>query len=130
MREAIPVQYSINASLGIVFSSWYGVVTTSEIMNATERLRGDPEFDANFSELIDMSEFRGTNATSAGLGGIIRKGDPYSPSSKHAVVAPGPAAYGIARMYQNLGGDTRNIEVFRSAPDAKNWLGIVASSAT
>lgn len=120
----MPVDYSIDPALGVVFSRWSGLVTTSEIIANAEQLREDPEFEGNYSELVDMRDFSGTDATSACLDGIIRRVDPYSVVSRHAVLAPGRAAFGIARMYQILRGEGANCEVFRKEEEARRWLGL------
>jgi hypothetical protein len=120
----MPVDYSIDSNRGVVFTRWCGMVKASEILSKAEQLRGDPAFEGNYSELMDLSGFAGTDVTSATLGGIIQRADPYSATSRHAVVAPSSAAFGIARMYQALQSDERMFVVFRNAADAWTWLGL------
>jgi hypothetical protein len=125
----MPVDYSIDSIRGVVLSRWSGVVTASEILSKAEQLRDDPAFDRNYSELIDMNNFEGTDVTSATLDGIIRRVCSYSLSSRHAVVAPGPAAFGIARMYQALHGEEHNFVVFHNMTEARDWLGLDRQAA-
>ena len=120
----MPVEYSIDSGNGVVICRWIGRVTISEIIANAERLRVDPRFDLHYSELMDMSGFTGTNVTSSSLGGVIQKADPFSAGSRHAVIAPGKPAFGIARMYQSLRGEDQNFAVFRNDDDARNWLGL------
>jgi hypothetical protein len=120
----MPVEYSIDPGHGVVVCQWRGIVTTSEIIANAERLRNDPKFDEHYSELMDLTGFTGTNATSSSLDGIIQKADPFSSHSRHAVVAPGKPAFGIARMYQALREEGQNFAVFRNSEEARHWLGL------
>ena len=120
----MPVEYSIDSVNGVVVCRWIGIVTISEIIGNAERLRVDPRFDRHYSELMDMSDFTGTSITSSSLDGVIQRADPFSAGSRHAVVAPGKPAFGIARMYQSLRGEDQNFAVFRNDDDARNWLGL------
>jgi hypothetical protein len=119
----MPVDYAIDPKLGVVFRWWRGLVTPLEIVNNAERLRSDPLFDEHFSDLVDMSSLDGTSASSSSLNGIARKADPFSPSSLHAVVAPGKVAFGIARMYQTAW-EGAHCAIFRDRKEACAWLGV------
>jgi hypothetical protein len=119
----MPIDYAIDPRQAVVFRWWRGLVTTLDIVDNAERLRNDPQFDEHFSELVDMSAFAGTSASSSSLNGIARKADPFAPSSLHAVVAPGKAAFGIARMYQTVW-EGANFAIFRSSQEARHWLGL------
>jgi hypothetical protein len=120
----MPVEYAIDADQRVVVCRWRGKVTTAEIIANAERLRKDPQFDQHYAELMDMSAFTGTNATSSSLDGIVRRVDPFANDSRHAVIAPGKPAFGIARMYQALRGEDHNFAVFRNDDEARRWLGL------
>ena len=122
-RCDMSVEYAIDPRQGVVFRWWRGTVTPLQIVDNAERLRNDPLFNEHYSELVDMSTLAGTSASSSSLSGIARKADPFSAASLHAVVAPGTAAFGIARMYQTVW-EGANCAIFRSREEACAWLGV------
>lgn len=87
-------------------------------------LREHPDFRADFSQLVDLSEVSRLDLFFADMNTIHRVHDPFSKEAKRAVVAPGGGAtFGLARMYQSIV-DSEQFEVFRSLLDAISWLGL------
>jgi hypothetical protein len=65
------------------------------------RLGADPDFDASYSGLYDLSQVEQLAVTSAGTRSVAFQ-LPWGPGARRAVVAPDDLAYGMTRMLQGL----------------------------
>jgi hypothetical protein len=90
-------------------------------------LRNNSSFDPSFSELADMTEVEDPQIDYASAARFARDIDPFSHTSKRAVVAPRPPMYETARMYKVIRND-ENIALFKTIDEAKNWLGLEESA--
>jgi|SRR5581483_1303077 len=121
-------QYQLDVQNGIVFTTIAGTLTFDDIVEYASKLRNDPAFDSSFSELADFTELKSANLTYADLTEITLRVDPFSKTSKRALIAiTGTASYGITRMYQAVGSNSgREMQLFPSAVEARRWLGMAA----
>ncbi len=114
-------EYAIDLKRRIVFTRLTGDVTEKEILQHCHALARDPRFEPMFDQLVDV--------TSGSLALIhyselekIRANDPFSASSRRALVTSALADYGVARMYQIM--RCGSIQVCRTLEEGKNFLGL------
>jgi hypothetical protein len=121
---AMPIRYVVSRARRVVLTTWSGYVTVDEIIQNAKRLCIDPDFDSTFSELVDLRDFSGTNATAAGLSYFSEEHDPFSLGSRRAIFAPSELAFGIARMYEILRDEAGNLAVFHTIEETCQSLGV------
>jgi hypothetical protein len=118
----MPVQYVIHIHDHIVRTTFRGTVTCREVAEHDSRLRSDPAFDPDFSELVtfrDDPDIQLTYLEWRSLSDV----DPFSRSSRRAfVVQSHSAVYGVVRMYQIAKSDAPNIKIFETGDEALSWL--------
>lgn len=120
----MPVNYRIDHDKKAVFTTLEGTLTDEEMIDIQERLRTDPEFNPDYSHLIDcrqVGELKGT------VGGIqtITSSDMFSAESHRAFVVPNDAAYGFSRMFQIYRQEgPEKTAVFRDFDEAVLWTGL------
>lgn len=122
------VDYTIDRSARTVFLTVTGQIDLAEIADVGRRLRADPGFDPAFQELLDLEGMAPPDLHYPDLYLVAHEIDPFPSTSRRALVAPGALAFGLARMYQLIHGDD-NIHVFRSRPEAMQWLGLSVNDA-
>jgi hypothetical protein len=128
---AMPIQYLIDASQRVVFAKGRGILAEQDFFCFQQTVWSAPEV-AGFDELIDMTETSDIVSPSPkrvqALADFAVKTDPPDVSSRLAIVAPDPLAYGLGRMYgiyRELNPkSTKTVAVFRSRPEALRWLGV------
>jgi hypothetical protein len=120
----MPIRYVVCCTRRVVLTTWSGFVAVDEIVRNAKRLCVDPDFNSSFSELIDLGDFSGTNATAADLSYFSEEDDPFSLGARRAVSAPSELAFGMARMYEILRGESGNFVVFHTLEEACQWLGV------
>ncbi|HYL12836.1 MAG TPA: hypothetical protein VEV41_07360 [Terriglobales bacterium] len=120
----MPIRCVVCRARRVVLTTWSGYVTVDEIVQNAKRLCVDPDFDSTFSELIDLRDFSGTNATAADLSYFSEEDDPFSLGARRAMFASSELAFGIARMYEILRGETEEFAVFHTLEEACQWLGV------
>lgn len=119
----MPASYRIDLAKRRVWTSGTGVVTFKDFVGHMSWLSKDPQFDPSFSQLLEFTHITGFSITAeqvVELAGVRV----FSPESKRAFVAPEPAMFGIARMfeaYRKQKGDNR-IRVFSDYNEAVEWL--------
>jgi hypothetical protein len=121
------VEYQIDRERGVVLTRCWGTLTVTDMREVAGRLRDDPDFRPDHRQLIDLSE---VDRMAASFDAIyhfaVDNGDPFSGSSRRAVVAPQHFMYGIARMYQGIreDKDQGRLRVYRTLAEAHNWLAL------
>jgi hypothetical protein len=120
----LPATYTIDTDRKLVVTRIWGAATEDEIHDHGQRLRNDPEFRPDFSQLVDMSDLTEIRVGS----GLIRdagRNQFFSPGARRAIVANSEAAFGMARMYAIASEDSgQTIEVFRDISAAEAWLNL------
>ena len=121
-------QYRLDVQSGIIFTTMVGTLTFDDIVEYARNLRNEPDFDPSFSELVDFTDLKSANLTYADLTEITLRVDPFSKTSKRALIAEiGTASYGITRMYQAVSSNSgRDMQLFTTALEAQRWLGMAA----
>jgi len=122
----MPAHYVIDTENRTVLTVFKGVVTLREAAEQSAKLRDDPAFYPDFSELIDFNAVSEVQMGYADFSSLLEI-DPFSASSKRAFVIGSPnAVYGTARMYQIMLGDEACVEIFKTIGEAARWLASTA----
>lgn len=119
----MPINYSIDKDLGVVFSSWHGVVADSEVIEFSRKLYNDPEFHPDFRNLADLRQLTGDKMTGHSVRAIAASSR-FSVKARRAIVVSRDLEYGFSRMYQTEAEFHRGAapQVFRNLSEALAWL--------
>jgi hypothetical protein len=98
------------------------VLTRADLEATFAEIGGNPEFQPDFQQLIDLSKVSKCPLYSRDLY-QLKVYDPFSNKGKRAVVAPRGVLFGIGRMYQQILSSPQ-FEVFHSLVEAVSWLGL------
>ena len=93
------------------------------LLGHQESLLKDSDFDPNFSQLLDFTQFAKFDLTSAEVRQASRN-TVFSPRARRAFVVKNDLQYGLARMfelYRDLAGEV-GIRIFRSWDEALDWV--------
>ena len=100
-----------------------GVLDDATILETSDSLRADPEFDPEYAELLDATQADVTQISTGAIRTQTEKTPLYSSKSRRAVVVPTELGYGMARMFELLlGGGAGEVRVFYSLKDAEAWV--------
>ena len=120
----MPTEYKINKSLGVVFSSAYGTIIDDEAFSHQDKLRNDPDFVSNFSQLADFSKVTKIYLSTDAIHHLAER-NPFGLGSKRAFVAPVDLLYGLVRMFQILTDNHPDeLTVFRDIHEARKYLSL------
>lgn len=118
--------YIIDKSRRLVISTASDCVTFAELQSHQDELLRDPDFKPEFNQLFD-----GTRATSLAVSieqaRALAKRAVFSSTSRRAFVAPSPAMFGMARVFESYHGMSdvpSHICVFYDLSEARKWLGL------
>ncbi len=115
--------YEIDKQRRLVMSSGTGILTKEEIEGHMDRLSSDPDFDPEFSQVIDFTQFDLTSVEPEEIRQLAQRSI-FSPHSRRAFVVKDDLQYGLARMFEihrELNGE-KGIRVFRSREEALEWI--------
>jgi hypothetical protein len=115
--------YKIDKERRLVSSSGTGVLTKADILGHMDRLSNDPDFDPDFSQLIDFTEITGLEIGPEDVRQFAQR-IIFSPRSRRAILVKDDLQFGLARMFEihrELNGET-GIRVFRTLDDALDWI--------
>ncbi len=125
----MPVQHFIDPAMRLVITKCWGTVSRDEVVASLQELKRNPDFSADFQQLIDLSEVSGLKLGFNDMEIIHRLYDPFSNEGRRAVIAPGQGAiYGLSRMYQLLV-DHDHFAIVHNLDSAIVWLGLQAAKA-
>jgi hypothetical protein len=106
----------INNAEHLVLIEYSGVVTDGDL---NLELKSYSRAGSKFSFVVDLSLVEELKVTSDGIRGAAKSWGPEQ--VKCAVIAPGTAAFGLARMYEMHWGNAAMV-VFRDIASACEWL--------
>lgn len=115
--------YKIDKERRLVLSSGTGVLTKEDIIGHMDRLSNDPDFDPDFSQLIDFTQITALEIDAEDVRQFAKR-NIFSPRSRRALVVKDDLQFGLARMFQihrELNGE-EGIRVFRSFNEALDWI--------
>jgi hypothetical protein len=119
----LPVRYVIDKEHRLILTVGEGSVTASEIRNHQDRLLSDPDFDAAFNQLIDVTTATRFDMSVDEAREIARR-PITSPSSRRAFVATQPHIFGFGRVMEAHHERHAQVQVFYDRNEALKWLGI------
>ncbi|MFI5281286.1 MAG: hypothetical protein ACHQU1_12390 [Gemmatimonadales bacterium] len=123
----MPAAYTIDESRSIVLSRAWGVVTDGDLFAHARTLAADPRFRPHFRHFSDFRDSTRTDITRTGLRHHSNL-NPFGQGARRAIVVGSDVVYGMGRMYQVMRAeDGDELEVFRDADLAFDWLGIAAA---
>ncbi|MBV9435864.1 MAG: hypothetical protein JOZ44_07415 [Acidobacteria bacterium] len=121
----MPSKLVIDRDAAIVYSTLWGEITTPELRSHATAIREHPDFDPTFSELIDFSGITALQVSSADVQSLAMQESPFHPSARRVLVAPEDLTYGMARMFQSFGGESRpNLVIVRTLAEGRRRLGL------
>jgi hypothetical protein len=103
----------------------WGVVTLAEGLAMRQKFLSDPNFSADFYQIVDGRDVTRVAITAAEIGALA-KDTVFSPRSRRAFVAPRQDTYDFARTFQLIRGINAGSElmrVFKTMEEAEAWLG-------
>ncbi len=105
----------------VVFTTFWGSVSIAQLERHAKKLVANLDFQPTFSQIVDLRELVSTDI---GFRSLSHFSDPFSESSRRAVVTATDFVFGIARMYQGMRGNPDNFMFFRDVTTARRWLGL------
>ena len=120
----MPCDSVIDAKRHLVVTTATGDLTDDEVSACCSQLKGRADFNPSFNQLLDLT---GANRCEASTGHLQRvAAQPlFSSASRRAIVAPNPAIFGLARMfeaYRSISDVGEHVMVFRELREALAWL--------
>ncbi len=122
--------YKIDKERRLVISTASGVLAMADVLAHRERLFNDPDYDPNFSQLMDFTPVTQFCIEPGEIRSLAQT-MVFSADSRRAIVAPSDLLFGFARMYEILrdsAGET-GIRVFRDRDEALDWVLAKSTSA-
>jgi hypothetical protein len=117
------VQLTIEVDRQVVISTFTGEINDADLLSVHPLIRSHPDFDPDFSEILDFSGVTAANLSTAAIQHASQRPSNFNPTSKHIVVAPQDFLFGLARMSQVLAESTRpNGAVVRTIEEARKLL--------
>jgi hypothetical protein len=118
----MPMIFTIDPGRKVVFTSVFDNLTEQDIRDHQERLLQDPQFNPEYSELVDATKLKTVRLTSLSTDRLVRT-RPFGKSARCAVIAESDLAFGISRMIE-LHCEEQGIPFrgFRNRPEAEAWL--------
>lgn len=121
---SMPCELIVDANLRAVHSRYYGNVTLADVLEQRRQMTNHPDFDPDFSLIINLSEATRVSLTAADIQTVARSATPVHRLSRHIFVAPRAEMYGLARMYQAFGEDLHpNVTIVKTFEETKKLLG-------
>ena len=124
----MPVEVKIHKDLRLVVGSAWGAITFADVKGYQDRLLADPDFSAEFDQLMDGTRITEWLLTIEDAEAATRRRF-FSKSSRRAYIRPSPASSPIAKIliaYCEMTKDLSHIQVFEDLPAALKWLGLAA----
>jgi hypothetical protein len=112
-------EFTVDPSQKLVHVSFDDQTTAEEFLGYSSLIRSHPDFDPGFSVIIDCSKVTGNKFPVAVIEQLARQESVFSPTSMHVIIAPKDHIYGLARMGQVFGQQTKpNTVVVRTTNEA------------
>jgi hypothetical protein len=118
----MPMTFTIDPARKVVFTTVSGELTEQDLRDHQEKLLSDPQFNPEYSQLMDATPLKTVRLTSLSTERLLRT-RPFKQSARCAVIAESDLAYGISRMIE-LHCEARGIPFrgFRKRAEAEAWL--------
>jgi hypothetical protein len=120
----MPAIVKIDPRRRIVYSTFHGPVTGDELLRHRLAIQGDPDFNPDFADVVDLSAVDMTSpVTYVSLSRLAQSKSLFREGTPHIVVAPAPMARDMARSYKRMVRASRpNFFVVASLTEANTLL--------
>jgi hypothetical protein len=119
----MPVVLKIDPHRKVVYSAFYGEVTDAELLNHGKAISADPDFNPDFSEIVDFSSTTNAAISEKALAALAANPSLFSSTVVHVVVAPDEALFQLVTKYKDFAQSSRpNLFVVRTRPEAYRLL--------
>ena len=98
----MPVVLKIDSRRKVVYSAFYGKITDAELLNHRSAIMSDPDFNPDYSEIVDFSAVTEADISNATLAAMASAPSLYSSSVVHIVVAPSAALVQMVSKFKDL----------------------------
>ena len=115
-------QFVVDPEKRLVAVKFGKKLTVADIERYSKRLRLNPAFQPDYSEIVDLTEVEVLDLQADDFLKLADKIDPFSPEAKRAFVVGNSVQNHAARMHKVLR-TQRNIEIFNSVEEAEGWIG-------
>ncbi len=115
--------YRIDLEHRLVLTTATGVLTSEDIWGHMEKLSKDPDFNPDFSQLIDFRHVSKFEIEPQNVREFAER-KLFSPQARRALLVKDDEQFGLARMFQihrELNGE-HGIQVCRSLDEALEWV--------
>jgi len=127
----MPIRYSVDHERKVVFAEGSGTFTDADAFGYQREVRSRPDVHG-YGELIDMTAVekieQPTPERIEQLAELSAEMDAIARSTRFAIVAPTPIAYGLGKMYQAMREmqvrSAKEVGVFRTRAEAFAFLGL------
>ncbi len=124
----MPIEYSINEDLGVVFTNASEVLTEDELLEHKRKLISDPNFKPGFVELSDVRSISDLAISASAIETFVAQDESDAELLKDfklAIVVSGALEFGMGAMYEMMSRENNmNVRIFRDLDRAKEWLQI------
>ena len=120
----MPTKLSVDTKGRMVYSSYYGDMTTTDLVQHIAAIRKHADFNPDFDELIDASGVTSFDVPSDDVRELASRDSPFHAHAKRVLVAPQDLVFGLGRMFQTFGSEQRpHFVVVRTLDEAYRRLG-------
>lgn len=119
----MPVVLKIDPHRKVVHSAFYGEITDAELLAHGKAIGSDPDFNPDFSEIVDFSSVTNAAISESTLAALAANPSLFKSSVAHIVVAPGEALFQLVSKYKDFAQSSRpNLFVVRTRSEAYRLL--------
>ena len=98
----MPVVLKIDSRRKVVYSAFYGKITDAELLKHRSAIVADPDFNPDYSEIVDFSAVTEADISHATLAAMASVPSLYNRSVMHIVVAPSAALVQMVSKFKDL----------------------------
>lgn len=118
----MPVRQRVLPHHRLLVSVWEGTVTFAECLEHNRMLKADPGFEPTFNQLSDTRT--ATTALTADEVRAMARINPFTATSRRAVVVADQVMHAVTRMYEAQVDDAGEVGIFATIDEAMEWLGL------
>lgn len=121
----MPVVLKIDTRRKVVYSAFYGKLTDAELIDHRAAIAADPDFNPDYSEIVDFSAVTESNISNATLAAMASAPSLYSSDVMHIVVTPSAGLVQMVSKFRDLALSSRpNLVMVRTREEAYERLKI------
>jgi hypothetical protein len=119
----MPVVLKIDPHRKVVYSTFYGEVTDAEVLGHGKAIGSDPDFNPEFSEIVDFSSVTNAAISESTLAALAANPSLFNSTVVHIVVAPSEPLFQMVSKYKDFAHSSRpNLFVVRTRSEAYRLL--------